>query len=101
MILTAEIDLLTPNPYIKTQKWPKYLLKPSKFAKKKQKQKQKQKNKHFSWPLSDTHLEKSFFLGGTPHFSTDFIKKKRCQNVQEIILHPKEFETSHHSPPLL
>ena len=42
------------------------------------------------------HL-KNRFLGGTLSFSTDFIKK-RCQNVQEIILHqiqdsPKEFET--------
>ena len=38
------------------------------------------------------------FLGGTPSFFNQF-HLKRCQNVQEIILHqiqgsPKEFETS-------
>ena len=54
LILTAEIDLLTPNPYIiKTQKWSQKLT-PSKFAK-----------KHFSWPPQTSRLEHCF-LGGTP-----------------------------------
>ena len=53
-----------------------------------------------------TPTSKIVFWAVLPHFSTDFIKK-RCQNVQEIILHPiqgspKEFETSHiYSPPLI